>query len=272
MQQNPSEISHHAYALAVSGYTVVPAAVPASELEELRTTAELAFAAENAAEQKQPYTLVTQHYKAVRCMYCWGDAYLRILENTAIHSLAALVMENYQLWDMMLLSALPAPSGVAATTAWHRDFSGVHQGADVPGYLWFFVCLDDVTAQNGGTWVVPGSHRLHSKHEPERDAASGRTLEQYPSRIQLCAKAGDLLVLDPSMLHTSGHNTGPHPRRLLNIALCNNAFSPLMDHWAIAGPAVQKNAGTELRAMLGADRAPLRTTWPVLPEGWQTGT
>jgi ectoine hydroxylase-related dioxygenase (phytanoyl-CoA dioxygenase family) len=167
---------------------------------------------------------------------------------------------------------LPTPTEApAATTSWHRDFAGLHFGTAVPGYLWFFVCLDDVTCDNGATWVVPGSHRIPSPHEPAPSPTwSSDDFEQYPSRLQLCARAGDLLVLSPSLLHTSGRNRTSKPRRLLNVGICHADLQPLLDHWAIAGPAIQKRAGDRMKKMLGADRKPLDATWSVLPEGWQT--
>ena len=77
------------------------------------------------------------------------------------------------------------------------------------------------------------------------------------------------MVIDPTLLHTSGRNGTEHARRLLNIGLSHVDLQPLLDHWAIAGPAIQEGASERVRMMLGADRAPLDTTWTVLPEGWQ---
>lgn len=270
------ELGRHAHALAVSGYTTVPGQIDERELAALRTAAQLALEAESKSVKKQPYTLVNDYYKAVRCMYSWGDACVRLLEHPTIHGIASLLMREYVLWDMTLLSALPAPESTAAegsaaaTTAWHRDFDGPYRGAQMPGHLWFFVCLDDVTSRNGATWVVPGSHRLDSQFEPAADEAWARSLEQFPSRLQLCAEAGDLLILDPTMLHTSGRNNSALPRRLLNVGLCHGHFQPLMDHRSIAQPLLRSGASDRVRGMLGEKRASLDTSWPVLPEGWQT--
>jgi hypothetical protein len=265
------EVNNHAYALAVSGYTSIPQQIELSALESMRAAADLAIEAENRSEQKQPFTLITNYYKAVRCMYCWDAAYMRLLEHPTIHALAALLMGEYQLWDMALLSALPADKSTnAATTAWHRDFTGLYRGTQMPAYLWFFVCLDDVTPENGATWAVPGSHRIDSKFEPAQSAATAQTLDQFPSRVQLCAQAGDLLVLDPTILHTSGRNESTQPRRLLNVALCHRDLQPLMDHWTIAGPSLQRDASEQVQTMLGGNRGSLNRTWPVLPDGWQT--
>jgi hypothetical protein len=235
-----SGLTNHAYALAVSGYTAIPHQIQTQELKDLQSAADLALEAEQRTKNKQPYTLVTDYYKAVRCMYCWDNAYLRLLEHPTIHALASLLIGQYQLWDLSLLSALPTPDSAASpTTAWHRDFQGVHRGTEIPGYLWFFVCLDDFTPKNGATWVVPGSHQINSIFEPNTDACKGNKFDQFPSRLQLSALAGDLLVLDPTILHTSGRNESARPRRLINVAICHRDKRPLMNHWSM--PALRFN-------------------------------
>jgi hypothetical protein len=275
VQTSPDVLAQHAYALDVSGYTILPAQIGSTDLDELHLCADRALAAAQAAlraGRKLKHTYTSEYYEAVRCLYCWGAGCVRLLEHDTVHGLAALLMGTYRLWDMSVLSALPTPPAAsAATTNWHRDFGHSVSGTPVPGHLWFFLCLDDVTSDNGATWVVPGSHRVASAHEPAIGKAwSGDNLDAYPSRIQLCARAGDIVVIDPTLLHTSGRNNTARARQLLNIGLVHADLQPLLDHWAIAGPAVQAGASERVRMMLGAERAPLDTTWTVLPEGWQT--
>ncbi len=274
-------ITKHAYALDVSGYTIVPGQVTGSELEQLRESTDRAIAAvgqavralEGTAGRKLKYTGGTQYYLACRCMYCWGPACVRLLEHDLVHQLSAVVLRHYHLWDMTALTALPTPPmAEKATTSWHFDPDPDAQlYSRPPSYLWFFLCLDDLTPDNGATWVVPGSHRVWSEHAPALGSAwTGDQLDDYPSRIQLCARAGDMVVMDPTMLHTSGRNTTSRPRRLLAVNMCHAKLSPLLDHWALAGPKLRENASDRLRKILGPDKHSLEGTWDVLPEGWQT--
>src|SRR5688572_12792433 len=269
-------IKKHAYALDVSGYTIVPSQVSASELEELRESTDRAIAAVgNAfrAGRKLKFTGATDYYLASRCMYCWGPACIRLLEHDVVHQLSATVLRNYHLWDMTALVALPTPaSAEKATTSWHFDPDPDAQlYSRPPSYLWFFLCLDDLTPDNGATWVVPGSHRVSSEHAPFLGAAwSGDKLDDYPSRIQVCAKAGDMIVLDATMLHTSGRNSSSKPRRLLAVNMCHDKLSPLLDHWALAGPAIRDSASDRLKKLLASNKQPLDGTWDVLPQGWRT--
>ena len=65
--------------------------------------------------------------------------------------------------------------------------------------------------------------------------------------------------------------TGLRPvAELMFIDFIGVSLDPLLNHWVIAGPRIRQNASERLRHFLGADRAPLDTTWDVLPPGWQT--
>ncbi len=269
------DYSKHLYALSASGYTRLPAQVSGTELESLRESADRAMAAAQAKireGESLKHTGGSEFYHASRCLYCWGDAFVRLLDLEAVHALASRLVNPYLLWDLSVLSVLPTPENAkSATTSWHRDYGGMMIGGQKPGYLWFFLCLDDSTPENGATWVVPGSHTTSTPDEPHHGGPwANDDLEHFTSRTQVCGKAGDLLVLNPSLLHSSGRNTTRQPRRLVNIGICHHTLPPLMDHWAIAGPKLQPKFSGRVRKMMGADREHPDATWTALPEGWQT--
>ncbi len=269
------ELTQQAYALAVSGFTILPSQADTNLLKELRSCADEALARAAEVEHssgKLNATNGSAYYKANRCLYCWGDAPLRWLEHENTRALAELTLGEHLLWDMSVLSALPTPSNeTRATTSWHRDFNGVFHGAAILSYLWFFLCLDDVTPENGATWIVPGSHHLGTAPEPESCGVwKGDELSNFPSRMQLCGRAGDILVLNPVTIHTSGRNSTSKPRRLLNVGLCNAVVPPLLNHWAIAGASIQQRATPRLRSLLGGDRKQLPDTFNALPRDHQT--
>ncbi len=268
------ELAQHLYALDVSGYTIIPHQVSEDDLNELRETSDRALNAVDeamAAGAKLAHTAGNPYYKGVRCLYCWSETALRLLEHETLHALSTRIFGTFALTDLGVLSALPAPEGHAASTSWHRDFDAFKHGSPVPHYIWFFLCLDDVSPENGATIFVPGSHRRSAFAEPSLGKLwNNDDFSAFPSRVQPSAKAGDLIVLNPMLLHTSGHNRTARPRRLVNIGVGHEAAAPFMDHWSIAGPAIQEKASPRLRMMLGADRKSLDETWTVLPPGWQT--
>src|SRR5687768_10848807 len=95
----------HAYALEVSGFTVLREQVAEHTLAELRDAAERALAAACGSAQRQKSTGSTDYYHCVRCMYCWSESCRRLLEHDSIHELSSMLIDNYHLWDLSVLSA-----------------------------------------------------------------------------------------------------------------------------------------------------------------------
>ena len=76
----------------------------------------------------------------------------------------------------------------------------------------FRIHLDDVNESNSCLKVIPKSQSLGilSKNEQDRVVAES---EEY-----ICsAKAGDLLVMRPHLLHSSSKGTDPSHRRIVHI-------------------------------------------------------
>jgi Phytanoyl-CoA dioxygenase (PhyH) len=264
-------IASHSYAIRCAGFTRIEGQITGSWLDELRDLSDRALAAAMRVYRvrgKLAHTAFGDAYEACRCLYCWGDAALRLLELDCIHALAAHVLGEFKLWDLSVLSVTPSRGDSDPTPrGFHRDFTPVDSPLARPPYLWCFVCLDDTTAQNGATWVVSGSH-----HVPNPRVQSPDQLQTLAGPIsqQACASAGDLVVLDPTALHSAGQNLTDRPRRLINIGLCGAGSPPLVDHWAVAGPALQPRVSARVRRLMQSNANGLDQTWDALPEGWQT--
>ncbi|MEI6548695.1 MAG: phytanoyl-CoA dioxygenase family protein [Burkholderiales bacterium] len=70
--------------------------------------------------------------------------------------------------------------------------------------------LDDTTAHNGGTLVVPGSHRLLA------ELGSGQPLTKpLPPAINLSAPAGTVMIFEGRLLHGTGVNRSNATRTVL---------------------------------------------------------
>ncbi|MDF1862826.1 MAG: phytanoyl-CoA dioxygenase family protein [Verrucomicrobiales bacterium] len=118
--------------------------------------------------------------------------------------------------------------------AWHQDRTiCVQQRIDTPGYgPWttkngtphveppvellenmttLRLHLDDTPTSNGALRIIPGSHK-HGKLTSEENAA----LVQKQAVDCDCA-AGDVLLMKPLVLHSSGRATSPSHRRVIHI-------------------------------------------------------
>lgn len=265
----PLELSRHLYAILAMGFTRVPAQVVGQRLEDLRALADRGLDEARRIfnlRGKLNFTVTRPGFESCRCLYTWGDPAVQLLDLDAIHAIAEALLDDYRLWDQTALSVTPQPPEQSAMSArFHRDTGIVDTRSQKPPYLWCFLCLDDTTPENGATWVVPGSH-----HMDIPQSAAGESFQAFvqPMAQQVCARAGDLIVLDPTVLHSTGHNTTGGPRRLINVALCSKGTPPLMDHWEIAGPAIQSQSAKRVRAMMRSDSPGLEKTWDALPPGW----
>jgi hypothetical protein len=275
MRLTPQQLSDHAYALEASGYTMIGGAPFADRLEALRAAADRGLAAVRAAYARgqAPLHDNRDNFFQARCLYVWGAAMVELLEDPLIHALAEAIVGPVRLMDQVVTLALPADSAAGpVTSGWHRDYEAFHVGSQPPTHLWFFIPLDRLTAANGATWVVPGSHRRCQAPQPAiPEGYSSDDLERFPARIQLVAEAGDLVVVNPSLVHSSGRNRTGEDRRLLNVGLASAELRPLFDHWAIAGPALQGRLGPCAKMLMDGGPAQALSFWPTLPDGWVSG-
>ena len=119
--------------------------------------------------------------------------------------------------------------------AWHQDVTlAVRERAEVPGFgpwtvkdgiphvhapakilrqmLTVRIHLDDADETNGALCVIPGSHR-HGKLSPAQIAHMHESAPTHLCR----ARAGDLLLMRPLLLHASHKSVSQAQRRVLHI-------------------------------------------------------
>jgi ectoine hydroxylase-related dioxygenase (phytanoyl-CoA dioxygenase family) len=99
------------------------------------------------------------------------------------------------------------PSETYNQAAWHRDLPYQHFVSSSPLALNALFCVDDFTAENGSTFVLPASHKAMA-------FPSERYIET--NAIQLEAKAGQFIILDCMLFHAGGYNATDRPRRAVN--------------------------------------------------------
>jgi ectoine hydroxylase-related dioxygenase (phytanoyl-CoA dioxygenase family) len=107
--------------------------------------------------------------------------------------------------------------------------------------------LDDTGPHNGGTLVVPGSHRILA------NAGRGEPLTApLPPAINLQAPAGTVMIFEGRLLHGTGVNRSNATRAILVM----NSIKPFMRqqevHLLSALPEVLRNASSKLAYRLGA--------------------
>ncbi len=108
------------------------------------------------------------------------------------------------------------------------------------------VCaVDDFTAENGGTEIIPGSHRWGDPGSPERP-------EDLEAHLQpMVMKAGTCVVFQGTLLHRGGANRSNAPRLGFTNQYCE-PWARAQENFLLSIPPEQVKAmSPELQSMLG---------------------
>jgi len=114
---------------------------------------------------------------------------------------------------------------------WHQDWWGwnhPHSYTAVPQQIFLMYYLVDTTPENGCLRLIPGSHlKRHAMHEdfPEAHTDAIRRAEDlsnpafldHPDEINVCVKAGDLVMGDSRLLHSARANNTDHRRTVITL-------------------------------------------------------
>jgi hypothetical protein len=127
----------------------------------------------------------------------------------------------------------------------HADSAAI---VDDVGY---WVCnsvwmLDDFTAENGATRMVPGSHRWRKIPPPEM-------YEPHPEQQLVTGKAGTVVVMNSHMWHGGTANRTGAPRRAMHVYYTRSDKPQQQWQKKWLSPEVQARLGPEARKILALD-------------------
>jgi ectoine hydroxylase-related dioxygenase (phytanoyl-CoA dioxygenase family) len=130
------------------------------------------------------------------------------------------VVGDFKLSSLNFRAALPG-----------EGLQGLHtEGGAVTELTDFQVCnsvwlLDDFTADNGATRVVPGSHRSGKLPRDVMPDQRG----SHPEEVLLLAPAGTVVVFNSHLWHGGTLNSSPRPRRALHSYFTRRGNSQQLD-------------------------------------------
>ena len=141
---------------------------------------------------------------------------------------------------------------------WHTDDSFYPVARPRPMIsLSTIVAVEDFTAENGGTEVVPGSHRWGDEEiageyrggERERDPDYARRLQGRTLAIEM--KAGSCLVFAGSLLHRGGANRSDGTRRAFSNQYCEPWARPQENFFLAIPPEEAARMSPRIQSLLG---------------------
>lgn len=249
------------------GFLVLDSALNAQEVEQLIA------AFDREAEESGEDWVVTDRSGELRAVYA---SHLRqpeyadlIRSPTILTPVQQLLTEEVYLYQLKVNAKAPF---VGESWAWHQDYAAwrIADGLPRPRLVNVAVFLDDVSEFNGPLVFIPGSHL-----DPTLTAQTGRRSVRSaqhldPEDIMLPADAleplvdlhgmvspkgpaGTVVLFSPEIVHGSGTNLSPRPRRLAIVTYNDVANRPVP-----VGPPRPEY-------LVGRDMTPLRVSWTGTP-------
>jgi ectoine hydroxylase-related dioxygenase (phytanoyl-CoA dioxygenase family) len=146
------------------------------------------------------------------------------------------------------LNARSADPNGGAPQPLHVDMSAIpdDQGYWVCNTVWM---LDDFTAENGATRVIPGSHTWG--HRPQ-DVLED-PLAPHPQEVLVLGTAGSIAVMNAHAWHGGTANRTAAPRVAMHAFYCRRDKPQQQYQKQLLRPDVQDTLSAELREMLALD-------------------
>jgi ectoine hydroxylase-related dioxygenase (phytanoyl-CoA dioxygenase family) len=192
--------------LRTIGYAVIDSGKSQREIVDIAER--FARVSENyIREHGRPALEAINEIDTIRVLLAQGDeAFLHLAMNPLLMSVVKEVIVGKFILNQQN-GIINPPQQQYSQSAWHRDLPYQHFVSSRPLAVNALYCIDDFTSMNGGTFVLPASHKI----------------EQFPSEdyirrnaVQVHAKAGSFIVLDCMLYHCGGYNATTSPRRAVN--------------------------------------------------------
>lgn len=122
----------------------------------------------------------------------------------------------------------------------HRDLRFYTH--NLPVMVNCLLMIDDFTEENGGTYLLPNSHKNEDKPTDEYF---------FKNAIQAIGNKGDLLIFDSNVWHSSAPNKTDKDRRAIPITISRSFLKQLLDYPRAIGYDKIDEFSKELQQFLG---------------------
>jgi ectoine hydroxylase-related dioxygenase (phytanoyl-CoA dioxygenase family) len=222
------------------GFLVLPDMVDERWLEELRTRlAELQREEGAEAGKEVP---AQQGVDLLGNLFEKGDVFMRMLHVPQVLAAAAHVLHgDVKVAANNFRAARPGEGHQAL----HSDYGSLREdgGFKLCNSIWL---LDDFTAENGATRIVPGTHRSGRLPQDELDDPEG----PHPDQVLLTAKAGTVAIFNGHVWHGGTQNRTDRPRRAITFAYARRDEPQQYDLAAHMRPGVRDAMSAAERFLL----------------------
>jgi ectoine hydroxylase-related dioxygenase (phytanoyl-CoA dioxygenase family) len=201
-----SDLDRNLEEIAVNGFTILEDVLSPSQLDESARRIDSIYDKQSAEIGGANNLKRINDELIARCLLAYDDYFLELATNAKILTLLQRLLGDYfTLLQQNSVTSLPSQENYQ--TSWHRDLLYQHFVPSRPIAVSALFCIDNFSEATGGTYVLPGSHKL----------------ERFPSELfvqnyELAAeaKAGSAIVFDSMLFHRGGRNRSESCRRGLN--------------------------------------------------------
>ena len=115
---------------------------------------------------------------------------------------------------------------------YHKDFAKDFLSSKTLS-LNTFVAIDDFTIENGGTYVVPGTHNFIEKPSEEYIEAN---------KVQITCPKGTVIFFDSTLWHAGGQNNSKDIRRAVNMQWTKPFIKQQLDYPVMMNNIIDKES------------------------------
>jgi phytanoyl-CoA hydroxylase len=186
--------------------------------------------------------------------------FLRLIQSKVCLEVCARVYGSHAAVSLFRAMIMNKPAGQGTILPWHQDGGNVW-ALDRDPLVTIWVALDEATTGNGCMECIPGSHRLGLLSQFGSTVSEQNvTLHCPPERAHpLEVKAGHAILLHNWLIHRSGVNPSPAPRRAFTMCCMDGRTRSTLtgNRFPIIAGSLPEESENYLRQFLD-ERATLR--------------
>jgi ectoine hydroxylase-related dioxygenase (phytanoyl-CoA dioxygenase family) len=223
------------------GFTILKNRINASQLDSLSNAIDLAFIKHKQAQIENNSDIKTDGV-ALHALVN-DDTFITLLDTLIKDGFIQELQDNF-FHSRCILNSLSAldnlPNQPNFSANFHRDLR--FYSGDFSIMLNCLIMVDDFTIENGGTFLIPGSH-LEERKPTEQ--------ELFFKAIQAVGNKGDILIFNANVWHASAPNNTQNHRRAIPITISKSFMKQLLDYPRAIGYNRMNEFNNELQQFLG---------------------
>ena len=194
--------------LRLTGHTTLDAGLTGDQLDALSSdfdAAEVKYA-EQAASAGYDLSTIGER-DTIRVLPKYAPAFMAIAFNERLAQLLSRMLGGYYILNHVNGLINRANGSKYGQASFHRDLPYQHFVSSRPLAINALFALDDFTAENGATRVIPASH--HREDFPSDETVRRR-------QVQIAVPRGTFIILDSMLYHAGSTNHTDRNRRGVN--------------------------------------------------------